>query len=313
MPKNTQVLRNLQEYATTDAMTRREKSLVQAIQILLEAPGIDTQHRRQLVDIALWKFTEASGMQPHPKYNLRYLTDGARNLGMPADVNHEHVWPRKWILDRLMGHRRWAPQEIEELLRAHAVACVVTVEEHALLGGVRAPGWERYAAAGVTVWDRASGAYLDTGSKDPAATRRVRATSPAAPVDKYDLQVLIWEKAGKRAPYLERLTRMARFASSVAVVALRQSGEPAPYFRVHDTMIEEPTRAVAFPHWSGKVDFALVPGDVPPGVMQEPYVKELKHATYAVSCRVTDDASLGTAEELLFLALQKLRNDEVAA
>ena len=89
MPQNVDVLRNLGEYIATETMASREISIAKAILTLMESPGIDARHRRQLIDIALWKFTEASGMSPHPKYNLRYVSDGARNLEVASSLNHE--------------------------------------------------------------------------------------------------------------------------------------------------------------------------------------------------------------------------------
>ena len=37
-------------------------------------------------------------------------------------------------------------------------------------------------------------------------------------------------------------------------IVQRARAEFAAYFRVHDTLIGEPTPAVAYPHWSGKVE-----------------------------------------------------------
>lgn len=71
MPMNTEVLRNQGPYRETNGIADRKHSLVLAIKVLMEHPGIDAKHRRQLIDIALWKYTEASGMNPYPKYNQR--------------------------------------------------------------------------------------------------------------------------------------------------------------------------------------------------------------------------------------------------
>lgn len=43
--------------------------------------------------------------------------------------------------------------------------------------------------------------------------------------------------------------------------------------------------------------------------MNEPSARALDHKTYAVSCKVTDESSLNVAEELLVLALEKLRGE----
>ncbi|TDU91369.1 hypothetical protein EV138_4975 [Kribbella voronezhensis] len=94
--------------------------------------------------------------------------------------------------------------------------------------------------------------------------------------------------------------------SAVAVPAVNQSGVPTNYFRIHDTLLDRPTGAIAYPHWTGKVDFALQYEQVPKA-LHGPTVGELQQAKYAVTCRVSDEASLQTAEELLFLSLEHLR------
>jgi hypothetical protein len=100
-----------------------------------------------------------------------------------------------------------------------------------------------------------------------------------------------------------------RAAGSACAPAFKRDGTVAAYFRVHDALIAEPTRAVAFAHWTGKVDFALAPAQVPDELLAEDSVRELRHATYAVSCRISDEKSLRMAEELLFTALDRLRSE----
>lgn len=307
MPLNISVLRDAGPYARTPDIQERERSLVQAVHLLLGTPDVDSRHRRQLIDIAIWKYTEASGLFPYPKYNLRFVSQGARNLEVEASVNHEHVWPRRWILDKLFAKRSWSLEELTAFLREHAVACVVTIEEHALLGNARPPGWKRYAEAGVRVWDRQEQAYLDVAAKEPTAAGRLDSAPPPSPVERFDLDELIEQRGERLAPYLRKLKRMARFGSAVSVVAVKTNGEPSDYFRIHDALLEEPTGAVAYAHWSGKVDFALTPQDVPQAIVEDNSVRTLRGKKHAVSSKVTDEQTLEIAEELLFLALEKLR------
>lgn len=60
-------------------------------------------------------------------------------------VNHEHVFPRKWLVRRLLTIDP-ASSDFETFLDDHGVACVVTVEEHAALGAATGTGWMRYVA-----------------------------------------------------------------------------------------------------------------------------------------------------------------------
>ncbi|TDU91370.1 hypothetical protein EV138_4976 [Kribbella voronezhensis] len=150
-------------YISPTSLDKDKASLVLAMGTLLALPDVRERHRRQLIDTAVWKYTEAAGMTPHPKYNLRYVTDGARNLHVPAHIQHEHVWERSWIITQLIAGVPWTGDRLTAFLAKHAVACTVTQEEHALLGSVNATGWKRYELAGISVWDRQAHAYLRAG------------------------------------------------------------------------------------------------------------------------------------------------------
>lgn len=67
-------------------------------------------------------------------------------------MRHEHVVTRKALSERL-----FAGEEPEQVLR-DAVACIVTVEEHARLSAYdnTYDGWARYGAAGIQVVDMAN-------------------------------------------------------------------------------------------------------------------------------------------------------------
>jgi hypothetical protein len=95
-------------------------------------------------------YTEARG-----KYETRYTTPAALECG--AKVRHEHVIPRKAIRLALLQH----PRRVEPIMRL-ATACIVTHEEHLLLGGLHF-GWSRYREAGLTVIDRSTGSAVDLG------------------------------------------------------------------------------------------------------------------------------------------------------
>ena len=90
-----------------------------------------------------------------------------------------------------------------------------------------------------------------------------------------------------------------------------KSGAVSSYFRIHDNLISEPTPAVAYPHWSGRVAYRLTPSDLPGWLAGEPSIRVLKNENYALQIRLDNDASLALAEELLFLALEKLRGDDL--
>src|SRR4051794_26917239 len=101
MPINTAL--RLDTPYTPDAalVAERTESALGALWAVLEAPGLTIKHRRELLSIGIWKYTEAFGHAPHPKYRLRFRSHAAMDMAVPAVVQHEHVWPRRWIIDRL--------------------------------------------------------------------------------------------------------------------------------------------------------------------------------------------------------------------
>jgi hypothetical protein len=122
------------------------ESATVAIEGCLQLP-IFERHKRDVISGLLWKITEARG-----KYTTRYRSRGSMEAG--AKVQHEHVFTRKDITDRIIAE----PERAREILR-DAVACVVTVDEHRRLArlGEAIRGWVRYTEAGIEVIDTDDG------------------------------------------------------------------------------------------------------------------------------------------------------------
>jgi len=56
------------------------------------------QHKRELLNICVWKTTEVDG-----KFNIRFCTQGALEAGPETKLNHEHVIERKKLVDRMLA------------------------------------------------------------------------------------------------------------------------------------------------------------------------------------------------------------------
>lgn len=300
-------------YAPDDGVARNKASAFALIRQLLSLQDVTEKHWKEQLSVALWKWTEAEGIAPHAKYNIRFVSRGVREAAGPARVNHEHVWTRKFLINELLGKPR-SEEELKVLLDDFGVACIVTQEEHALLGRERGEGWARYRNAGIDVYDRAAQGWLDWDDRTdhvPAVTSERPAEVPA------ELQVDVADLIGAHcrssevAAQLTELLRTVRMTIAVASPSYKRSGEVEPYFRIHDALIEEPTAAVAYVHWSGKVDLRLKESDLPADLVGEDRVKRLSHSTYSVSCKITDAESRRLAEDLLFVALEKLRNEDL--
>lgn len=313
------IVRYASPYVPAPAVAQARRSAFSLISQLLLLQDVSEKHLKEQLSIGLWKWTESVGVAPHAKFNLPFVSNGVLHANGPTSINHEHVWTRKWIIERLRARRKWPADELLEFLTTYGVACVVTVEEHALLSGVTGQGWDRYVAAGIGVWDRQRQQPLNLSDPEigghgrgPVAVQ-VREPGGASVDHALDVGALVDEKAEPEAAYrLHRLLRMARFASATAVPSLKADGRLAGYFRVHDTLIGEPTPAVAYPHWSGRVAFRLRPDDVPEWMAGDPQIQVLQQSQYALQVRVVSDSSLALAEELLFVALEKLREGYAA-
>jgi hypothetical protein len=134
----------------------RRRSAIRIAELVLAADGLVRVHRDELLSIAIWKYTEADG-----KFATRFRSAGAVGERDIRRLNHEHVFPRKWLRDHLLD----APDRCGEIM-AMAVGCVVTREEHAALTAASRAnpsleGWRRYLAAGIEVFDMATGARIN--------------------------------------------------------------------------------------------------------------------------------------------------------
>lgn len=306
MPATNRLIDFKSTYVEQDTAAALRSSALELVRQILPMQGVHTRHHRELLSIALWKWTEAPGAAPHPKYNLRYVSRGVLAMD-DAKVNHDHVWPRKWIIDELLSKNSWAPDALEDFLGTYGIACVVTTDEHARLSGKTRTGWQRYVDAGVDVWDRQLGRWADLGttSSEPLPAEVDDVSAPAG----VDLERIIRERAGDAADLLIELARSAEREVAVAVPGgTRDPARPiGAYFRIHDAQIEEPTPAVAYAHWNGKVSFRLTEDDLANGDLRG--VATASHPKYGVVCQVCDSETLRSAQHLLYLALTKVRSD----
>ena len=119
------------------------------IKIIVASKDIITEYKKDFIGIMIWKITEANG-----KYDTRYISEGAYNGSENTKYNHEHVFSRKSLIERILEN----PEDIDKILE-DAVACIVTSEEHKYLSHSE-NGWERYKNAGIKVLDRKTGEWI---------------------------------------------------------------------------------------------------------------------------------------------------------
>jgi tricorn protease-like protein len=135
-----------------DAIRRSAVALARRQFVALENPDILPAHIRRTLDRCIWEYTKADG-----KYKTRWRSRGALGVSDKSRLTHEHVVPRKILVDRMLDH----PERVADIM-AQALGCVVTREEHKRLTDVTRAnpslqGWDRYETAGVAVvdtWER---------------------------------------------------------------------------------------------------------------------------------------------------------------
>jgi hypothetical protein len=129
----------------------------------LTSDDLTEEHRYRLLNNAVWYVTEAAG-----KYKTRFRSASVLSLETKAplrkwwsELRHDHVTRRAALLQQL----KTADADVEAILRS-AVSCVVTKSEHERLSRFdeTLDGWDRYRAAGVDVYDMATGdLFIEAG------------------------------------------------------------------------------------------------------------------------------------------------------
>lgn len=312
MPTNVAVQLD-RAYMEDAGMPERRESALRVIHHLLALSDVTIEHKKELLSIGLWKWTEAEGCAPHAKYHVRLRSLGAIDLENVSKVNHEHVWPRKWIIGELLGKEEWSVEALRGFLETYAVACTVTTEEHTRLGQSRASGWQRYAAAGVKVWDMLEDRPFELPVSGGGVAERDDIEAPEG-VESADETAqttpaaAIAARAGARAGVLQALVDRLEGEDVIVDVGSSRSGGIGDYLRIHDLAVGEPSPAVAYLHWNGKVSVRLLPVEVPSYLLASERVRTTPHRFYGVNCHLNDAQSVDTAEALIVLALEKMRS-----
>lgn len=136
---------------------KRRQSAIVILKALLALNGDDAvleSHLKKFVSNCLWKITLAEGPS---KYETRYRSEASYDAPK-RKLQHEHVWQRKLMVQKLL---KCQPDQVEEIVN-DAVGCTVTKEEHQRLADVDkadpdVDGWERYRRAEITVRDMLTG------------------------------------------------------------------------------------------------------------------------------------------------------------
>ena len=132
--------------------------------LILESEELLLKHRKKMLKEVLWLISEVDG-----KYTTRYRSAEVVRLARDKPccderIQHEHVYPRAEVADRLLRERKAllrAPGELDKLLD-QTVACVVTKVEHGKLK--TGHGWARYTEVPVLDMSTTPPTLLQTGN-----------------------------------------------------------------------------------------------------------------------------------------------------
>ena len=123
------------------------QSAITAIKALLSL-DLYQSHKKELLSTCIWKISEADG-----KFKVRYWSEGALTASS-KELRHEHVYERKQLIERLL-----LGENVDSVV-ADAIACIVTKDEHVLLGRSTESGWDRYSDSDIRVFDTAEQEWL---------------------------------------------------------------------------------------------------------------------------------------------------------
>lgn len=140
---------SMQIYREHKDRSKRIQSAITAINAILPL-DLYAAHKRELIDVCIWKITEADG-----KHKVKYWSEGA--LSQPESAvskpQHEHVYTRKELVSRLLCG------ENVEIVVQDAIGCMVTEKEHEILSRSLSSGWQRYKDVGIRVFDSKDGTW----------------------------------------------------------------------------------------------------------------------------------------------------------
>lgn len=143
------------EFRENPAAEAEVRSAIQLIKLMLQAEtDILPKHRREVLNVALWKVTEAASDHKH---RTRFCSAAVFSLP-DCECRHDHVFQRGKMIEHLM---QCGPDAVDKIV-SKSVACTITKEEHVALNKYKhLDGWERYRRATITVVDATTGEIFD--------------------------------------------------------------------------------------------------------------------------------------------------------
>jgi hypothetical protein len=110
-----------------------------------------------MLDAALWQVAFASG-NTQSKFLGPYRSEAViTQVGLKIQRDHAHR--RATLLSEPLG----PSPDLDSIIDRALCCCIVTEDEHRRLAALTIDGWERYAAAGIVVYDMRHGRRMGVG------------------------------------------------------------------------------------------------------------------------------------------------------
>ena len=117
-----------------------------------------------MLDAALWQVAFVTG-NTQSKFMGPYRSEAV--ITQPGlKIQRDHAHRRATLVSELL---RPSP-DLDSIIDRAQCCCIVTEDEHRRLAAVAIDGWERYAAAGIVVYDMWHGRRMDVGKAAEPAT-----------------------------------------------------------------------------------------------------------------------------------------------
>jgi hypothetical protein len=152
-----------ERYTPSPTLAQQLADIRAVLEALRQLP-ISTPLKRDMLDAALWQVAFATG-NTQSSFMGRYRSEAViTQVGLKIQRDHAHR--RAALLSELLG----PSPDLDSIIERAQCCCVVTEDEHRRVTAVAIDGWERYAAAGIVVYDMQYGRRMDFGKAAEPAT-----------------------------------------------------------------------------------------------------------------------------------------------
>lgn len=137
---------------------------IRAVLEALRQMPIGKPLKKDMMNAALWQVAFATG-NSQSRFMGPYRSEAV--ITQPGlKIQRDHAHRRATLLSELLG----PSPDLDSIIERAQCCCIVTEEEHQRLRSVDIDGWDRYAAAGIVVYDMRHGRRMEISKATQPAT-----------------------------------------------------------------------------------------------------------------------------------------------